>query len=96
MEIFELLFKLILCHLIGDYVLQTDFIAKTKGDNVYHLYVHGLLYAVPFYITFGFVWQLYAIICAHVFVDFMKAQVKILPYWADQLIHYATCLIYLL
>lgn len=29
----EIIYKLIICHLIGDYVLQNDFIAKTKGEN---------------------------------------------------------------
>ena len=27
------LIELVFCHLIGDYVLQCDFIAKTKGEN---------------------------------------------------------------
>lgn len=31
---------IILCHLMGDYVLQCDFIAQTKGKNWYHLFVH--------------------------------------------------------
>ena len=35
--------QLIMCHLIGDYVLQIDFIAKSKGDNWYHLFVHCAL-----------------------------------------------------
>ncbi len=30
---------IVLCHLIGDYVLQCDFIAQTKGKNWYHLFV---------------------------------------------------------
>ena len=33
----------VLCHLIGDYVLQCDFIAQTKGKNWYHLFVHCAL-----------------------------------------------------
>jgi hypothetical protein len=33
--------ELILCHLIGDYVLQIDRIADTKGANMYHLFVHS-------------------------------------------------------
>lgn len=33
-EFFKIAFKLLVCHLIGDYVLQTDFIAKTKGKDV--------------------------------------------------------------
>ena len=48
----------VLCHLIGDYVLQCDFIAQTKGKNWYHLFVHCALYCVPFLIAFGWTWQL--------------------------------------
>lgn len=32
-EIFETVFRLVMCHLAGDYVLQSDFLAKTKGEN---------------------------------------------------------------
>lgn len=28
-----IILNIIMCHLIGDYVLQCDFIAKTKGQN---------------------------------------------------------------
>ena len=59
MEILEKILLLVFCHLIGDYVLQIDFIAKTKGINFYHLLVHCLLYIVPFYIVFGMGWQLW-------------------------------------
>lgn len=34
----------VLCHLIGDYVLQCDFIAQTKGKNWYHLFVHCIVF----------------------------------------------------
>lgn len=44
----ETIFKIVIAHLIGDYVLQSDFIAKTKGENWYHLFVHSALYVVPF------------------------------------------------
>ena len=50
--------ELVLCHLVGDYVLQLDFIAHTKGTNWYHLFVHCALYVLPFYILFGLTWQL--------------------------------------
>lgn len=96
MEIVELLFKLILSHLIGDYVLQIDFIAKTKGNNIYHLLVHCILYAVPFYLWFGFTWHLIPLIIIHFVVDLLKARYKLVPYWLDQLLHYLTCLLYLI
>ena len=92
----ELLFKLLLCHLVGDYVLQIDFIAKSKGTNVYHLLVHCLLYSLPFYVVFGFVWQLIPLILLHIVIDLLKARYKLIPYWLDQVLHYLTCLLYLI
>ena len=91
----ELIFKLICCHLVGDYVLQIDFIAKTKGENWYHLFVHCMLYCLPFYICFGFDWRLGVLLAAHLIVDPLKARYKKINYVQDQLIHYVTMLIYL-
>lgn len=88
--------NLILCHLVGDYVLQIDFIANSKGKNLYHLIVHCLLYCLPFYIIFGFVWQLIPLLLLHIVIDLLKARYKIIPYWLDQLLHYITCLLYLI
>lgn len=72
----ETLFRLVMCHLVGDYVLQIDFIAKTKGENWYHLMVHCLLYCLPFYLVFGFVWQIFVLLAVHIVVDAMKARYK--------------------
>ena len=88
--------NLILCHLVGDYVLQIDFIANSKGKNIYHLIVHCLLYCLPFYIVFGFIWQLIPLLVLHIIIDLLKARYKIIPYWLDQLLHYITCLLYLI
>lgn len=92
----ETLFKLVLCHLVGDYVLQIDFIAKTKGNNIYHLIVHCLLYCLPYYIVCGFVWQLIPLLLLHIVIDLLKAKYKLIPYWLDQVLHYLTCLLYLI
>lgn len=104
----ETIIKLILAHLIGDYVLQIDFIAQTKGKNFYHLLVHCILYCSMFYIWFGLVWQLIPLLILHIFIDYIKAhnlhltdkktgnRYKLMPYWLDQLLHYLTCLLYLI
>lgn len=92
----EKLFILALCHLVGDYVLQIDFIAKSKGTNIYHLLVHCFLYCLPFYIVFGFVWQLIPLLLFHIGIDLAKARYKLIPYWLDQVLHYLTCLLYLI
>ena len=50
MQIIKKIVLIVLCHLFGDYVLQCDFIASTKGKNWYHLFVHCALYCLPFLI----------------------------------------------
>lgn len=106
----EKIIILVLCRLIGDYVLQIGFIAKTKGKNWYHLFVHCALYIVPFYVMFSFVWQLIPLFVLHIIIDILKAKnieitiyprgrqtfVKVMPYWLDQVLHYLTCLLYLI
>ena len=85
---FETFLKLIWCHLLGDYVLQIDYIAKSKGSNMYHLLVHCILYCLPFYIAFGLNKQLLAIFIFHVVIDLLKAKYRKINYITDQVLHY--------
>nr|DAH43958.1 MAG TPA: Protein of unknown function (DUF3307) [Caudoviricetes sp.] len=91
----KLIITLIFCHLIGDYVLQSDFIAKTKGENWYHLFVHCALYCLPFFIVFGLTWQLPFIFITHMAIDPLKARYNKINYVTDQLLHYIVMLVYL-
>lgn len=77
-----------MCHLVGDYFLQGDFIAKTKGENTYHLLVHCFLYSLPFWLAFGFDWRLGVIIGTHIIIDEMKARWHNIGYATDQCLHY--------
>ena len=79
---------LVFCHLIGDYVLQIDFIAKTKGENWYHLLVHCLLYILPFRIVYGVDWRLIPLLIIHIIIDALKARYKKITYVQDQIAHY--------
>lgn len=90
------LITLIFCHLIGDYVLQTDFIAKTKGTNWYHLIVHCMLYCLPFFVIYGLTWQLLFIFITHMVIDPIKARYNKINYITDQLLHYIVMLVYLI
>jgi len=92
----ETILELIFCHLVGDYVLQSDFIAKTKGDNPYHLIVHCVLYCLPFYLFFGLTWHLVIIFWAHFHIDMFKAHFKAINYATDQTLHYLIMAIYLI
>lgn len=89
-------FLLVMCHCIGDYVLQTDFLAKTKGTNLYHLFVHCVLYLVPFAIIFGVDWKLGVLFISHFIIDILKAKYQKIRYVTDQVLHYLILTIYLM
>jgi hypothetical protein len=89
------LVKLVFAHLLGDYVLQNDFIAKTKANNYYHLFVHCVLYCFPFYVLMGFTWHLIPLLIIHIIVDYLKCK-KVINYTIDQIIHYITLLLYII
>ena len=88
--------KLVACHLIGDYCLQGDFIARTKGENWYHLFIHCFLYVIPFWVAFGWGRSLWVLFFSHAIVDVLKARYHKISYWLDQTIHYAVLAAYLL
>ena len=90
----ELLYKLLICHFVGDYFLQTDFLANTKGKNWWHLIAHCFLYSLPFFFVFGFDWKIGVIIGVHIITDALKARWHKIIYVTDQLIHLATMAIY--
>lgn len=96
MDIFETIFKLIICHLLGDFFLQTQYVAETKGKNWYHLFVHCILYSVPFYFCFGWCWQLALIAILHFPIDALKARYQKINIITDQTLHYLLCLTYFL
>lgn len=87
--------KFVLCHLIGDYVLQCDFIAQTKGKNWYHLFVHCALYIVPFYLVFGLDWRIGILFVSHFITDSLKARYNKIDYVSDQITHYVCMIAYL-
>lgn len=96
MNFLEIAFVLVACHALGDYVLQIDYLAKTKGANWYHMVLHCILYAVPFYLAFGFCWQLALITIMHFPIDALKARWGKTTYWQDQVAHYILLLSYLM
>lgn len=90
----ETIFKIIICHMLGDYVLQSDFIAKTKGQNWYHLFVHSTLYILPYYLFFGFNFDLLLVFTSHFVIDAGKARYKKITYAHDQIWHYIMAIVY--
>ena len=87
---------LVLCHIVGDYFIQTDFLAKTKGSNWYHMFCHSALYIIPFAVIFGFEWRVLFMFSVHMIVDSLKARYGKINYVQDQIIHYLTMAVYLI
>lgn len=94
-NVMKMLFTLVACHMIGDYLFQTDFIANTKGKNWYHLLVHCVLYAVPFYLVFGWSWRILFLAAIHFPIDALKARYGITNYGQDQMIHFISLVVFL-
>lgn len=91
------LITIIFCHLIGDYPLQQDFIAKTKGSNWYHMIVHCALYCVPFAVVYDIDIKLLLLFVSHLLVDSCKVRYKAIGYVCDQALHYmVAAVLYLL
>ena len=88
--------NLILCHLIGDYVLQSDFIANTKGKNIYHLFVHCALYCVPFIILYGYDMKIIYLFVTHFIIDISKSKYNLISYFQDQISHYVVLFFFLM
>lgn len=84
---YVLLYKLVACHMLGDYALQPDFLARTKGENWWHLLAHCVLYTVPFAVAFGIDQRICWLLASHVLIDALKARWHVIGYAADQLAH---------
>ena len=82
-----LLYKLVACHMLGDYALQPDFLARTKGENWWHLLAHCALYTIPFAVVFGVDQRIFWLLLSHAIVDAMKARWRVIGYVSDQITH---------
>lgn len=92
-EILARAYVLLACHMLGDYVLQNDFLAKTKGSNPWHMVAHCVLYAAPFAVLFGIDWRIWPLLLSHIIIDELKVHGKI-DYKSDQSLHLLFALLY--
>ena len=75
--------------------MQCDFIAKTKGSNLYHLFVHCALYCLPFVLLYGIDWKIGVLFASHIIIDVLKARFNKISYIIDQILHYIVLFIFL-
>lgn len=67
-----LLLKLLTLHFIGDFLLQSDWMATNKSKNWFALYVHAGVYSVCF-AAYGF-WFAMGIFCLHFLTDALTSR----------------------
>jgi len=91
---YKYLTKIVLCHLVGDYVLQGDYLAMNKGKDWYILFVHSALYCIPFILVFGFSKASVCLLMMHFIVDMFKARYNALNIAQDQSLHYLAAILF--
>lgn len=59
----------ILLHLIGDYVTQTDWMAREKTKRSWPALAHAVVYSIPFLLITTSPWALLVICSTHFLID---------------------------
>jgi hypothetical protein len=59
----------LLCHLVGDYILQTDRMASYKTSSWLWAFIHAATYTLPFLILTHHVLALFVICGTHAVID---------------------------
>ena len=62
----------LLCHLVGDYVLQSDWMASTKTKSVWAAVVHAFTYTLPFLVVTRSWKALLLIFLTHAVIDHFR------------------------
>lgn len=91
--------KLLIAHILGDFVLQPDNWVKEKRKNTYrskYFYLHGLVHLIALLILLKFQWDYWfsitIIVLSHLLIDFLKLKLetKLNPrilFFLDQILH---------
>ena len=98
-----MLLKLLMAHSLGDYFLQTNYLAMNKGKDNYILCIHSILYTFAIGLVFrneiSQLWY-WLILLIHIPVDYIKARgitPKLMGETSalilDQVIHYLTLIL---
>ncbi|AWN05894.1 hypothetical protein SEA_CRICKO_28 [Streptomyces phage CricKo] len=59
----------LLAHLVGDYILQSDWMANEKTKRWFPAWAHGVTYGLPFLFVTNSPWALAVIVVTHVVID---------------------------
>lgn len=69
MQSFELLYWAVLSHFIGDYVLQSHWMATEKTKSWLPAIIHAVFYTLPFVFLTQNIWALLIIGVSHAIID---------------------------
>ncbi|MDW7733169.1 MAG: DUF3307 domain-containing protein [Methanolobus sp.] len=97
----SLLARLILAHLLADFVFQNRSMVKDRFENKWHskwLYIHGIIAGLLAYAlsgVYGYIWLFIAYTIAHILIDGFKSTRKDDLKWfvLDQLAHLITIIV---
>lgn len=59
----------VLLHFVGDYIIQTEWMAQTKTKRWLPAVLHGVTYGVPFVMVTQSILSLFVIIVTHIVID---------------------------
>ena len=59
----------LILHLFGDYILQTDWMAKNKTNNIWIAALHAAVYSTPFLLLSPSVLAIAVMFATHVVID---------------------------
>ena len=96
LEIFRAIVLVIFCHFVGDYLFQTEYMARDKDKDWWVLIAHCVCYCVPFLLCFGIRWQLGFIFIAHLIIDWGKCRKHWYGIFYDQYFHIVSAMVYVL
>lgn len=73
-----------ICHAVGDYILQSDWMALNKTKSWFPAFVHAITYSIPFLLLKPSVAALIVIIVSHAIIDRLRLARFVV--WAKNLI----------
>lgn len=65
----ELVLGIILAHFVGDYILQSHWMASEKTQHWWPAIVHGVTYTLPYILVTQSPWALLVIAGTHIIID---------------------------
>lgn len=86
-RIVTMLFMLFACHFLGDYFLRTDTLWLRKVVNFWYMFVHCVLYSVPFAAVYGINWKIAVLIGTHFIIDTLHERWRMFNEAVDQVLH---------